>query len=86
MCEWQLVGIIWSECGLFWVRGCGWGIIFGGWGCMGYYFGWVGVCGGESEWMRHYFGWVGGGKISWVGGDECGWVHCLTMPLEICQE
>ena len=63
LCKWQLVDIILSECGLFWVRGGKWGFILGGWGCMGYYFGWVKVSG---RWVGHYFGWVGVvGKIFW---------------------
>ena len=34
------------------------------WGCMGHYFGWVGV----------------GEKISWLGGYEWASVQCLIMP------
>ena len=36
-------------------------------GCMGHYFGWVGV----------------DRKIFWVGGGELGWVHCLIMPKSV---
>ena len=32
-------------------------------GCVGHYFGWVGV----------------GGKIFWMGGGEWWWVHCLMF-------
>ena len=71
MYQWQLVGNILSECGLFWVRGGGWGIILNGWewlGCIRHYFGWLGVGG-------NFFGWVR------VGGGEWGRVHYLIMPI-----
>ena len=54
-------------------------VIFGKWGWMEHYFGWVGVYGALF--------WVGGGGqenildgLRWVGG-EWGWVHCLIMPF-----
>ena len=60
LCEWQLVAIILSECWPFCVRGDRWG----GWRCMEYYFGWVGV-----GWKIF---WVGGGGWSWVDMDKVG--------------
>ena len=86
LCEWQLVGIILSEYGLFWVCGSGWGIVLGRWGWMDVYEVLFWVDGGEwwlvdiilsgLGWLGKYFGWVG------VGGDEWGWVHCLIMPID----
>ena len=48
-----------------------WGIILGGWGCMGHYFRWVGVNGalfwvGGGEWenILDVWGWVSGGRCT----------------------
>ena len=60
--------IILNECGLFWVGGGGWDIIFGGWR-------WLGVYGALFWVVGEIFRVVGGGW-GWMG---C--MHCLIMPL-----
>ena len=52
-----------SECDLFWVGGTLFWEGGGEWGCMGNYFGYVGVSG--ANW-----GIILGGWICWVGGGE----------------
>ena len=78
-----------SECGLFWVGETLFWVSGGAWGCMGHYFGQVGMSGGKwgvflvrEGWVGHYFRELGvGGTLFWVGGggwgiifDEWGWV------------
>ena len=64
-----------------WVTLSEWGIILGGWECVGMYVALFLVGGDEWGWVEHYFGWVGmGGKIFLVDGSDWGWVHCLIMP------